>query len=268
MRILVALALLLASVSAQAGQRATYTESDGKQLEILLADNGDARITGPEPDQYGLYRGGEFYLVARKDGAWTVARVADVAAAFAQVMPTVFRDLAGAAAKPARAAPRIVPKGTGTHLGREGRLYEVFFAGSDKPEEAVTVLMSTDPKLKPLGAALEQFTLSLTMLMGAFIGPAVDEAMAETRAIFALGTPLDMKGSYRLVKLEPADIAHEAMEFPAKPQTLEQIVADTKLRALTPEEMAEPVSTGESSGDAEGQIDQADGDAPETSPER
>lgn len=239
MRILFALALLFTPVPALAGQRATYTESDGKQLVILVADNGDARIDGPEPGRYGLYRGGEFYLVARNEGAWTVARVADIAEAFAKVMPTVFRDIAGAAAKPARPSPRIVAQGRRSHLGREGQVYEVFFAGSDKPEDSSTLLMSSDAALKPIGAALEQFTLSLTLLMGAFIGPAVEEALAETRALFSLGTPLDMEGSYTLLNLEEVDIAHEALEFPAKPQTLEQIVAETKLRALTPEEMTD-----------------------------
>lgn len=240
MRFIAALALLLAPITAQAGQRATYSDNGTQPLVILVADNGDARVNGPDPEQYGLLRGGQFYLVARKEEQWTVARTEDVAAAFAKVMPAIFGDLAGAAAKPARAAPRIEEAGRRTHLGHDGRLYRVRFAGLEEAGEESELLMSADPALKPVGAALEQFTLAMTMLMGSFIGPAVEEAMAETRTIFALGTPLDMEGSYKLVSLEPADIPHEAMELPAKPKTVEQIAAEVQVRALTPEEMAEP----------------------------
>ena len=243
MRLIAALALLLAPFSAQAGQRATYTDNGKQQLVILVADNGDARVNGPDPEQYGLLHEGQFYLVGRKDGHWTVARTQDVAAAFAQVMPAIFSDLAGAgkAAGTPRPGPRIVPRGKRSHLGREGQLYDVYFTGSDKPDDASIILMSADPKLRPVGAALEQFTLALTMMMGALMGPAVADHMDETKAVFALGTPLDMEDGYKLVKLDEADIAHETMELPAKPQTVEQIVAQTQVRALTPEEMAQPM---------------------------
>ncbi len=113
------------------------------------------------------------------------------------------------------------------------------------------ILMSSDPTLKPLGAALEQFTLALTMMMGALMGPAVAQQMDETRAVFARGTPLDMEHGYTLVKLEEAEIAHEAMELPATPQTVEQIAAEVQVRALTPEEMAEPMpGEGDTAPDA------------------
>lgn len=241
MRLIAALALLLAPFSAEAGQRATYTDDGKQQLVILVADNGDARVNGPDPEQYGVLRGGQFYLVGRKDGKWTVARTQDVAAAFAKVMPAIFSSLGAGTGKPARKPPRIVPKGKRTHLGREGQIYHIYFAGDEKPDVPREYLISADPKLKPVGAALEQFTLALTMMMGALIGPAVSELSDDTRAVFALGTPLDMEKGYKLLSLETVDVAHEAMELPAKPQTVEQIVAETQVRALTSEEMAQPM---------------------------
>ena len=249
-RLIAALALLLAPFAAEAGQRATYTDNGNQQLVILVAVNGDARVTGPDPEQYGLLHHGQFYLVGRKDGQWTVARTQDIAAAFAQVMPAIFSDLAGAgaAARPAGPGPRIVAKGKRSHLGREGEVYDVHFAGSEKPDEASTILMSADPKLKPVGAALEQFTLALSVVMGAMMGPAAADHIAETRAVFALGTPLDMEGGYKLVKLEEADVANAAMELPARPQTIEQIAAEVQVRALTQEEMAEPAPDASTEG--------------------
>lgn len=240
MRFIVAVSLLLAPLPAFAGQRATYSDNSNQRLVILVADNGDARVTGPDPDQYGVVRGGQFYLVARKEGQWTVARPQDVAAAFAKVMPTIFGDAAGPTPRPAPKLPTFEPAGKGTHLGREGRLYRFRFARAAPGDQPSLFLMSEDPALKPIGAALEQFTLALTLLMGAFMGPAVEDELVETRAIFALGTPLDMAQGYKLVSLETVEVGHEAMELPATPKTIDQIAAEVEVRALTPEEMAEP----------------------------
>jgi hypothetical protein len=255
MRLIAALALLLAPFSAHAGQRATYTDNGKQQLVILVADNGYARVNGPDPEQYGVLRDGQFYLVAHKDGQWTVARTQDVAAAFAKVMPAIFSGTGTAAGKPARKPPRIVPKGKRTHLGREGQLYHIYFAGDEKPGDPREYLISADPELKPVGAALEQFTLMLTTMMGALIGPAVAELNDDARAVFALGTPLDMEQGYKLLSLETVEVAHEAMELPAKPQTVEQIVAQTKVRALTPEEMVQPMPGEGDNGAASEQSD-------------
>ena len=255
MRLIAALALLLAPFSAHAGQRATYTDNGKQQLVILVADNGYARVNGPDPEQYGVLRDGQFYLVARKDGHWTVARTQDVAAAFAKVMPAIFGSPGAAAGKPARKPPRIVPKGKRTHLGRQGQLYHIYFAGDEKPDDPREYLISADPALKPVGAALEQFTLMLTTMMGALIGPAVAELNNDARAVFALGTPLDMEQGYKLLSLETVEVAHEAMELPAKPQTVEQIVAQTEVRALTPEEMAQPMPGEGDNGAASEQPD-------------
>jgi hypothetical protein len=255
MRLIAALALLLAPFSAHAGQRATYTDNGKQQLVVLVADNGYAPVNGPNPEQYGLLRDGQFYLVARKDGQWTVARTQDVAAALAKVMPAIFSSAGAAAGKPARKPPRIVPKGKRTHLGREGQLYHIYFAGDEKPDDPREYLISADPALKPVGAALEQFTLMLTTMMGALIGPAVAELNDDARAVFALGTPLDMEQSYKLLSLETVEVAHEAMELPAKPQTVEQIVAQTEVRALTPEEMAQPMPAEGDDGEASEQPD-------------
>ncbi len=72
MRLIAALALLLAPFSAQAGQRAIYTDDGKQQLVILVADNGHARVNGPDPEQYGCCATGNsiWSAASRGSGRW------------------------------------------------------------------------------------------------------------------------------------------------------------------------------------------------------
>ena len=84
-------ALLFVASTAEAGLRAVYIDVDkSKKLQIDVYDNGDARIGEVGATGYGLWIGGEFYVVDTVDGKPIVARLKDVATAIDKVMPPIF----------------------------------------------------------------------------------------------------------------------------------------------------------------------------------
>lgn len=243
MRLLIAIALIAAPVSAMAGIRATYIDPDQQRLVIEVSDSGDIRIDGPDPSHYGIIKGEQFYVVGREGDGWTVARIEDVANAIGAVSPPLLRELFGAGSARAKPASlRVVEKGKRTHLGREGLLLSVHHGGGGRPSEPTMFLVSRDEDLKPVGRALEQFSLAFIVMLGGLTGPTPSEEIEGMRSLFALGTPLEIEDGYKLVALETAAIPAERATLPAKPRTLQEIIAATKLRPLTEEEMAEPGS--------------------------
>ena len=226
---LAALAMLLGAAPALAGQRATYLQPDGKQLVIDVADDGDTRVGEPGQEEYGLLRRDGFYIVSGETGAWQVARLADVAAAIDQVVPPIFKDIftAGIARKPPGAF-RVEARGERTVAGRRGKVYLVYGMNDAKPAEAETFVISDDPALAPIGRAMEQFMNGAMVPAAVFIGAAAADIIAETRAIFALGTPLDAGGRFQLTEVESVAVPASATVLPAKPQTVEELVAAMK----------------------------------------
>jgi hypothetical protein len=227
MRTLPLLAALLALAGpAEAGLRATYSQPDGKQLVVEVADNGAARIGEPGRDEYGLLLPDGFYIVSNEGGEWRTARITDVAAAIDQVLPPIFKDIfaAGSTRKPP-ADFRIEAKGAETIAGRPGKVYAVYGMSDARPTEAETFVMSDDPALKAVGQAMEQFMNGAMVPAAALIGPAAADIVAETRAIFALGTPLDAGGRFKLANVEAADVPASAVALPVKPQTTAELVA-------------------------------------------
>jgi len=232
-RIGLLLALGLAA-PAEAGMRATYSDgTQGRQLVIEVADNGDARVSGGEEGEYGLLLGGHFYMVGKQGGALKVARIEDVAAAIDQVMPPVFKGmLAGAFPEPPKAF-RAEKKGARTIGGREGVVYAIYGLDESRPGQAEEFVMSADPALKPVGAAMEQFMNAAIVPAAPLIGPGAAELVADTRAIFALGTPLDAAGRFRLEKVEAAVVPAAALALPGKAETVDELVAEMKAAQKT-----------------------------------
>lgn len=226
--ILATLALLGLTAPAHAGMRATYSDgTQGKPLVVEVGDNGDARISGGEEGEYGLMIGGHFYVVGTGNGAVKVARIEDIAAAIDRVMPPVFKGMfAGAPSSPTRAF-RIEKKGARNVAGHEGVVYAVHGLNAAKPDEAQEYVMSTDPALKPVGAAMEQFMNAAIIPATPLIGPGAAELVANTHAIFALGTPLDV-GRFKLAGIAQADIPAATLTLPARPETVDQLVSEMK----------------------------------------
>lgn len=233
-RTLALLLTLLAASPAAAGLRATYaTPGEAAPLVVEVADNGDARIGEAGAEEYGLLIGGTFYMVSGKPGEWTVARITDIARAVDAVIGPVFGDsLTHAGAAAPKAAIRSVATAKRVVGGREGIVYAVAGLDHEKPDTTIELVASGDPALKPVGRALEGF-MNASMIPGApLLGSAAAELIEETRAIFALGTPLSSAGRFTLTKVETVAVPVERVALPDQPSTYETLV--TKMRALVP----------------------------------
>jgi hypothetical protein len=225
---------LAIAAPANAGLRATYrTTEEAVPLIVEVADNGDARIGERDAEDYGLLVGGQFYMVAGKAGEQTVARVADIARAVDTVIGPVFGDAftrAGPAAP--KATIRTAAKGSRTVGGESGTIYAVSGLDHERPGMAIEVVASDATRLQPIGRALEGF-MNAALIPGApLLGAGAGELIEETRAIFALGTPLASDGRFTLEKVETVAVAAGRVALPDAPSTYETLV--TKMRALMP----------------------------------
>lgn len=231
MRSCLALALLACCATpALAGMRATYADAEGsRKLVIDVAENGDARIGDKASDDYGLLLAGQFYMVSRDEKGPTVARIEDVAAAIDRVMPPVFKDIfTAASASTKRAKLKMEAKGERSLAGRPGKLWLVYGMDEKDPAKPTEFVISEDPALKPVGRAMEQFMNAAVVPAAVFIGPAAAEIVSETHEIFALGTPLDAGGRFRLESVETVEVAAETLKLPGKLKTVDEIVAQMK----------------------------------------
>jgi hypothetical protein len=236
MRWVLVLVSLCVAQPAVAGQRAVYQDPDGKPLTIEVADNGDALVKPSDPDQYGVWQAGHFYLVSKEKGEWRVARIEDVAAALDRVMPPIFKTLFGAAAKGQPPSQlKIEPRGARRVAGYDGQVYAVTGmddgSTSEKPGEFV---MSRDPALQPTGKVMQEFLVSIIVPLAPLLGQGAAEMVTDMRTIFTYGAPLDLNGKFKLVSIEKTDMAASAVTLPAKPQTVEQIVASLKAAPAEP----------------------------------
>lgn len=223
-RILTAALLALTPVAAEAGTRATYSGDPGHALIVEVADNGEVRIGEENAPDYGILRDGAFYIVGSYGGQQQVARMGDVADAIDTVVtPPIF---AGILTRPPEPAPLTVTKGGPVRIaGRAGTAYTVAGLNPAAPAQTAAYVMSTDADLKPVGAALEAF-MNAALLPGAAItGPGTAALIAQTRAIFALGTPLDAGGRLRLEKVETLPIPPTRTQLPAPPARVEELIA-------------------------------------------
>lgn len=223
--------MIWAASPAAAGLRAIYLDvGKARQLQIDVHDNGDARITEVGNEDYGLLIGGEFFIVDVEDGRPTVARLKDVATAMDQVLPPVFKGLFDMAADAAPKADLKIEAGEpGSAGGRDGRVYHVRGLDSARPDKPTDYLISADPDLKPVGLALEQFMNAAIVPAAPLLGALATELIAETRTIFALGTPIDVGGRFRLNLAGKAAFPGAYFRLPAQPQSVTALVASMKM---------------------------------------
>jgi len=223
------LPLLALAAPAIAGSRAVFEGMPGPPVVIEVGDNGDARVGAEGKDEYGLLIGNQFYLVAREGGQWKVARVADQAAAFDKVMPPIFRTLFSAAAKSRPSKLKMTKNGTRTVAGITGDVYAITGLDSEKPAEVTEMVITTDPRIAPAGRALGGFTDAMMVMMAPLIGEMAASEIAQNHELMALGTPLDTKEGLHLKAFSEAAIDPARLILPAKPQTVDQIVAGIKI---------------------------------------
>jgi hypothetical protein len=222
-------AMLLGTGAADAAMRAVYADtSQSKLLQIDVDDNGDARVGEAGSTNYGLLLGGQFYVVDASTPKPTVAKLKDIATAIDKVLPPIFKGLFD--------NPNAMPA---THLkvqagefgalgGRKGQIYRIRGLDDSAPDKPTDFLISEDPELKPVGAALEQFMNAGVVPMAPLLGNAAAEMVAETHAIFVLGTPINVGGRFELQKADKATFPAGYFKLPAEPQTLDQLVASMK----------------------------------------
>jgi hypothetical protein len=223
------LSLLAMAAPAIAGSKAVYEGMPGPPVVIEVGDNGDARIGAEGKEEYGLLIGSEFYLVAREGGQWKVARVADQAAAFDKVLPPIFRTLFSAAGKGGPSKLKMVKNGAKAVAGITGDVYAVTGLDSEKPAEVTEMVITNDPKLAPAGRALGGFIDAMMVMMVPLIGEMAASEIAQNHELMALGTPLDTKNGLHLKAFAEATVDPARLTLPAKPQTVEQIVAGIKI---------------------------------------
>jgi hypothetical protein len=235
-RLALLLPLMALATPALAGSKATFEGLPGPPMIIEVGDNGDARIgPGGQEDNYGLLIGKEFYLVSRENGEWKVGRITDYAAAMNRVIPSLFRNIFGAAAdasKGGAARLKIVKTGSRTVVGFTGDVYAVTGLNSDKPTEVSEVVATQDPKLAPAGRALAGYNDAMMVMMAPMIGAMAEAEVAQNHAMAALGTPLSVKDGPHLTAFAEAAVDPSRLALPAKPQTVDQIAATMKVTPL------------------------------------
>ena len=214
-------AVLGLSFPAVAGTRATYRSASGDQLQIEVADSGEVRVGDPAREDYGVMKGTDFYMVSRADGQWHVATLENLASAFDQLVPPIFKGLLGAAAPKPDSTLDITTKGTREVAGFTGTVFEISGMG-DRTIEAV---VSNDPELAPLGKAMGRFIEATYVLTAPMLGAASADMITDSRQLFSLGTPLEAQDGFKLEKFEKADIPAARTALPAQPATVDQIVA-------------------------------------------
>ena len=223
------LPLLAIAAPALAGSKAVYEGMGTTPVVIEVGDNGDARIGAEGKDEFGLLIGSDFYLIGKEGGQWKVARIADQAAAFDKVLPPIFRTIFSAAGKPGTSKLKMVKKGTRAVAGITGDVYAVSGLDPEKPAEVIEMVISKDPRVAPAGRALTGFTDAMMVMMAPLIGEMAASEIAQNHELMALGTPLDTKNGLHLKAFSEASVDPARLTLPAKPQTVEQIVASIKI---------------------------------------
>jgi len=228
-RLSLALCGLLAALPADAGMRAVYHgESEPRVLEVETGDAGELRIGKPGSPAYAIEREGRLYLVQPgADGKPVVVAVEDMAAVLGKSMPPLFAQLFSEAARANPSPPPTMERaGSRTVAGFPGEVWKVTMAGT--PPTTQEMVFSSDPALKPVGRALGKFLESMMLMATPMLGAMAGEMVKEMRSVFAVGTPIESVGRFRLVEARPAEIPAERFVLPARPATRREIEAEMK----------------------------------------
>lgn len=217
MRILF-LALCLISTPGHAGTRATYLRPDGGSTIIEVADSGDARIGQANDIEYGLLVNGRFYMIEAGQDRTSVMSLDDIARAAGLALPWEFGQRKSFRAISA-AESNLESDGTETVAGRAGTRFRM--KHSDILERLV---VSDDPALRPVGAAMEGIAVASVAAMGTLFGDEMSsEVMPHIRDMFSRGAPLKTFDGWTLTTVEYAEIARDRVALPAVPLSADEV---------------------------------------------
>lgn len=220
------LILCLISTSAHAGTIATYLRPDGGNTIIEVADSGDARIGQADESEYGLLVDGRFYMVEVEEGRTSVMSLEDIAMAAGLVLPRRFGQAPNSSLARPAAESSLEADGTETVSGRLGKRFRM--RHSDSAERLV---VSEDPALRPVGAAMEGVAVASLTAMGALFGEEMGaEFMLHIRDMFARGTPLQTFDGWTLTTIEAAEIHPARMVLPEAPLSVQDVAQRLRMR--------------------------------------
>lgn len=144
LRLFPLLLLLLMPLRAEAGIRAVYSARLSPAIEIAIADNGDFDASVGHHRRV-VKRGGEVYLVEERLTGPIVDRLEDLSA------------LAAEAGHAVRAGdPPLESLGSTTVAGLKGEAYAYPRGPGETGERRPLLVLSADPELRPLSAALRR----------------------------------------------------------------------------------------------------------------
>jgi len=210
------ISLLALGAPASADITANYVGlNNAMTLKIEVASNGDVRGATSNPNSYFITHDGHGYVIQASFNGPAVMRVEDMAIVMAEQMKKIMP------ASPAdkgrdESAWQLVKGGLVTIRGRQGIAY---YLGKETSGEPVIVI-STDPQLAPLGAAMaHQFDMSVAM-MGQVLGSSNSfKSMQDT---LKTGAPLVFTGM-QLDTISQDTISAARFALPAEPLKLEDV---------------------------------------------
>lgn len=209
-----------AGAPARADITAIYLNDEsesGFEMKVEVASNGDLRTDSDGSGRYLIRRGGRIYFVEQGPQGPVVEDFADVVAVIQEELgkmgPNVCDRLQFGGPK-----SRLISRGRVTIAGRSGEAY----APEGRKGAPAQVVISRDPALAPLGAAMAaHFRMSMA-LMGR-CGSKVP-MVAQTEALLDSGAPLKL-GPVRLGPVETRAIDPARFVLPAEPDTREEVRA-------------------------------------------
>jgi len=225
LRSILVVAVMLAASPASADVTGRYTGPGGGIVTVEVDEDGSVRFQPEGADNYQLFRGGEGYVVELYDGGPVVMRWADLTAHYnAELAEVVGGDVAATEAE-APAETMLVPAGSTTVEGREGKSYVPRDA---IPASAPAIVISSDPALRPLGQAW-QAVIARMPTFGMMLTGNPDAVTRELSALFGTGAPLQL-AEIRLIGASQDDVPAERFALPAEPLNREQLAEFLRAR--------------------------------------
>ncbi|TMJ13298.1 MAG: hypothetical protein E6G94_12180 [Alphaproteobacteria bacterium] len=217
---LLALLLLAWGSPALADMTATYVaQKVAMKMTIEIASNGDVRGGTSSPTAYFIVHDGHAYVIQASFDGPVVMRMEDMAAVMTEQMKRMMPNLPADAAKN-MPEWKLVKGPAVTIRGRQGVAYYMGGLPKNSPTESPMLVISTDPALAPLAAAMEhQFAMS-TGMMGQMLGGS--NPMSGLEAVLKTGAPLVLTGM-ELDSVTTDPIPPSRFALPAEPATIEVV---------------------------------------------
>ena len=206
---LFAAALATVPLPAAADVTARY-DLGKKQLSVEVDDSGDYRISYAGMVSVIHHAGKDYVVVEMGAQPVTMERAAVLAAAAKMLAADTKRPKAPD-------APFVLSRGAEARVA--GRAGTTWLLKPDKPDEKpLEMVMSADPALAPIGAAIRDTMVPLGSMFGTSMG-APSSFVPQWTALFAKGTPLQLgveRPQITLVSVDTADIAESRFALPGE----------------------------------------------------